>query len=303
MFRPSTIAFSAAVLQIADSAGASADQEMQGRAFVALNNAIRYFNGRQNWEWLMTEAAPIAVMAPFGVALTASAGQTSAQANSGHGVQIDDFFVGSGFSVGTRVSATAETSITFNRAITGFSSGSIGFTGTANRDFYDFPTDWKKPYSVRLLNTKWPLYPANRRAYDRAVYDEFVVTTPQFYDLFAGFQRNKIRLLPAPSLSDTLQLRYYRAMATASASGVSAVLDIPSDYELYPIAWAKWSFLSDKSEGRSDQAQTWLSFANEGLRTMIADQVRQPDEGIGFSQDGPWPYDQTSRRYVNWDYS
>lgn len=57
---------------------------------------------------------------------------------------------------------------------------------------------------------------------------------------------------------------------------------MPQDYEPYLIAWAKWHYLTDKSEGRSDQAAVWLNFATDGLKVMLADQTRLPDEDLMF---------------------
>src|SRR5689334_23322063 len=102
----SQVTVSAAIQQIADSAGASADAEMLGRSLISLNAATKYFNSRYKWNWLWTEANPIAVVAPFSVAVTASAAQVSASALPGHGILVDDWITGNGFMQGVRVTAT-----------------------------------------------------------------------------------------------------------------------------------------------------------------------------------------------------
>lgn len=302
MFTPSVTTVSGAVLEIADAAGASADAERTSRAGRSLFAAIKYINGRQNWSWLLTENAPIQVTGPFTANLTAVAsGAASASASAGHGVKADDIVVGDGFAVGTRVSATAASAIGFNFATTGNTGSAPVFV----RDFYDLPTDWKQPYTVRMIKSINTLYPAPRRAYDRSVPDEFAIGTPQWYDLFAGFQKGKIRLLPPPAQSDTLLLRYYRRMEVPSATGATSVLDIPQDYDFHLIAWAKWHFLVDQSEGRADQASTWLSLANEGIKVMLSDQMRQPDETLAFTSSTSqwnWP-GRGSTREINWDYT
>jgi hypothetical protein len=103
--------------------------------------------------------------------------------------------------------------------------------------------------------------------------------------------KGKIRLLSPPNGADWLMVRYYRCMATAAASSTSTTLDIPSDYEHYLIAWAKWHFLTDKGEERKAQATTWLSLAEDGLKTMLKDQTNIPDEDLSFvpghAQAGP----------------
>jgi hypothetical protein len=103
LFEASQTPFVSAVQQIADSCGASADTEMTTRAGISLNSAIRHFNNRHKWNWLLTEAAPIVVLAPFGVAgVTASASVASAAAPAGHGIKTDDFISGLTWPMGTR---------------------------------------------------------------------------------------------------------------------------------------------------------------------------------------------------------
>lgn len=301
MFTPSTTTISAAIDEICDSAGVSADTGMRTRALRSLAAGIKYLNGRFNWSWLLTEGTPITVVAPFQQTLAASAGQTSATAAS-HSFKPDDLIVGSGFALGTRVVTTATTSWTFSQAITGFSAGVTTATVSGIRDFYDLPTDWKQPYTFRLLKTNSVIYPMQRRAYDRGIGDELSPTTPCWYDLFAGIQKGKVRLLPPPNATDTLMPRYYRRMTVPTDATATTVLDIPQDYDYHLIAWSKWHFLTDK--GQPDRAQTWMALAKEGLSVMVSDQTRQPDETLAFlpREHGGW-YSIDSTRSVPWDYT
>jgi hypothetical protein len=143
-----------------------------------------------------------------------------------------------------------------------------------------------------------------RRAWDRTVGDEFTTSTPDWYDIFAIGAKGKIRLLPPPAASDSLQLRYYRRMTIPTTTATAEAIDIPQDYEGYLIAWAKWHFLVDKSEGRSEQATVWLSMANEGITTMMKDQTRIPDEDLGFTPGHYGGFGNIdSSRSVPWEYS
>lgn len=305
LFTPSTIVWATAVQQIADSAGASADTEMLRRAHNSLRASFQHFNSKVKWNFLRAEASPQQVIAPFQVAITASAGVASASALTGHGIQIDDIIVGSGFILGNRVSATGASGFGFNVAMTGI-TGSQSFTITAIRDMYDLPSDLKSGYTVRLLSSQKPLGYIGRRVYDRTISDEFSAGTVRAYDFFNLYGRSKVRLIPPPGSEDVLLQRYYRRMALASASGVTASLDIPEDYESYPIAWAKWHFLTDKGEGRKDQATTWMALADEGLKTMISDQQYIPDEDLGFIPGhivlNPAPGDRSTRDII-WETS
>ena len=304
MFTSSTIAVSAACQEIADSAGASGDSADTTRAGRSLFAGIKYLNGRFNWSWLLTEHTPVSVVAPFGFTATVSAGQSSATAGAGHGLVVDDILTGPNFLVGTRVSATAAGSFGFNQAATATAAGANAVSATAVRDMYALPTDFKQPYTVRLLSTLATLSPAQRRGWDRSITNEFQTGTPNWYDMFPQFQRDKIRLLPPPGGSDTLLIRYYRRMTVPTTTATATVLDIPQDYDFHLIAWAKWHYLMDKTEGRSEQAQVWLSLAQEGIKLMLADQTRQPDETLSFQGHTIWPYPgRGSTRDINWDYT
>jgi hypothetical protein len=282
LFRSSQTPFVSAVQQIADAAGASSDGEQTTRAGVSLNAAIGHFNNRYKWNWLQMEADPIAVIAPFTVlGVSASGNIASAACVSGHGLKVDDFISGSGFAPNSRVTATAAAGFGFSPALTGFSGATGTFSVTAIRDCYDLPADWKVAFSVRLANHTSALRPVNRRLYDRGITNEMTTGSETGYDTFLVGGKGKIRLLPPPSTSDTLILRYNRAMATA-VSGSTASVDIPADYETYLISWAKWHFLTDKGEGRKDQATAWMALAKEGLVTMLAEQTNQPDQELGF---------------------
>jgi hypothetical protein len=283
VFNGSTKAVSATVQEIADSIGASGDTEMCNRAGRALFAAIEHFSNRANWDFLITEADPVAVTGPFSVGgVSASAGQTSAAVPAGHGVLVDDLISGPGFVAGLRISATAAGALNFP---VGYSTSATGInivTASIQRDFYLLPADFRNPYSIRMYGSMSTLRPIRRRFYDRSIVNEFNSTTPVGYDISQIATKGKIRLLPPPAGADIMQIRYYRRMTVATATAATGLLDLPQDYEPYFIAWAKASFLMDKGEGRSEQGATWFAFANDGLKQMISDQTRVPDEDLGF---------------------
>lgn len=307
LFNPSVISVSAAVQQIAAAAGASADPEQTARASVSLFAAFKHFNNRANWDFLETEAAPITVFAPFGFGLvSASAGEVTALVSAGHGVLVDDSLAGGLFNAGTRVTATATTSIAFNYALnSSLGSGVItGQSATATRDMYSLPADWKAEYSVRLLGAQKVLLPIRQRQYGRSVGNEMIASYPDRYDVFPIGGKGKIRLLRAPAQSDILQLRYYRRMTVPTTSATADALDIHQDYDEYLLAWAKWHYLTDKTNTQSEQANTWLKLAENGLDMMLADQTRRPDEDLMFFPGGQtygdWGVNST--RGIVWDW-
>lgn len=292
IFNQSTKAASAAIAEVVDSAGASADGDMLTRGLRSLAASIEHFNNGAGvgakWDFLRTEPFAVQVYGPFVVSgVSASAGQTSAQFPTAQGalLKVDDFLIGSGIGVGTRITAVnGSSAVGLSSAFsTALPAGSQHFNITVNRDFYDVSGDWKAPYSARLLGSQKTLRYANRRQYDRGLGDEFgPTTTPGYYDLFVVGGRGKLRILPPPNVDDTLQLRYYRRMTIPSATADATLLDVPQDYEPYFIAWAKWHFLVDKTEGRGEQGAMWLAMAKEGIKTMLKDQTTNPDEDLMF---------------------
>jgi hypothetical protein len=304
LFEASQTPFVSAVQQIADTCGASADTEMTTRAGISLNSAIRHFNNRYKWNWLLTEAAPIVVVAPFGLAgVTASASVASAAAPAGHGLKTDDFISGLCWPMGVRVTATAVSGFGVNALATNFATTAT-MPITATRDMYDLPSDWKAPYSLRLLSSSTPLRYIQRRSVDRASDSEQAVNGVYGYDLMMVGSKGKVRLLTPPGGADVLQIRYHRNMATAASTATATTLDIPDNYEPYLMSWAKWHFLTDKGEDRKAQATTWLALAENGLTTMLKDQTNIPDEDLGFTpghmQAGR--IGENSTVGVKWDY-
>jgi len=302
LFRQSTIPWATAVQQIADSIGASADTEMTTRAHTSLRAAFQFIGGKAHWDFLRAEYPVQIVTGPFSNgSVSATANSVSASCAAGHTIAIDDIVSANGYLYGTRVASTAASGFTTTVAPT---AGGSAITATFTRDMYDAPSDMRTEYGVKLLSSQRPLIYAARRPYDRASTDELQASTPFWYDLFMLGGSSKVRLLPPPAGSDLLQQRYYRAFSVASASSVSANLDVPADYEFIPIAWAKWHFLTDKGEQRKAQGQTWFSLAQDGIRTMLAEQTRIPDNDLGFTP-GALPYygDSRSTRWISWDFA
>jgi len=307
LFQPSTKVISDAVREIADCVGASADDAMANRAGRSLNAALQHFNTRANWNFMLTEAAPVTVFAPFTVVATASAGAVSAACPTGHGILPEDMISAVGFITGLRVSATAASGFGFYVSASGF-TGTATATVTVTRDTYALPGDWNQGYTFRLLNAGLTLRPVGRRLYDRTIGSEQTTSSSYWYDLFLSGGKGRIRLLPPPASSDVLLARYYRRMTMmSSALGTAdgATLDIPQDFEIYLLAYAKWHFITDKSEGRGEQLKTWYALSQEGLQMMVRDQTRVPDEDLMFVPGATTysNYGDNTTRFIDWTYS
>jgi len=302
LFAQSQIPWVSAVQRIADAGGASADTEMTTRAHSSLRAAFQAIGSKARWDFLRGEYPVQIVTAPFSLGtVSATAGSAYAGVASAHGIAVDDIVSASGFLYGTRVTATASTGFGVTVAPT---AGGSAITGTFTRDMYAAPADFRTEYGAKLLLAQRPLIYIKRRPYDRSGTDEYTASTPYWYDLFMLGSASKVRLVPPPGGSDLLQQRYYRRFTIANTSGSGAVLDIPVDYEEVPIAWAKWHFLTDKGEGRKDQATTWLSLAQDGLKSMLAEQTNLPDDDLTMTPGHlPFWVDSLSTRWLSWDWT
>ena len=306
-FNQSTKTVSAVIAEIAGSVGASGDPDMLPRAMNSLNAAIEYLHTRADWDFLFTEGNLIQTVAPFSVTgVSASAGQSSAACPVGHGFLTDDLVSFPGVLAGTRVSATASGGIGLNSTImTTVGTGTVVVTASGARDYYAVPTSFRKPYSLRSVTLNVALRLMRRRLYDRTTTSELTPSTPDRYDIAPIPTKGKLRLLPLPSSADVLELSHFRRITLASSTSDSATFDMPADFEPFVIAYAKWHFIADKSEGRGDQMTTWLTFADNGLRSMLADQARQPDEDLRFipGAAGDGYASQNSTRNLDYNYT
>lgn len=306
LFNQSTKLVSAVIAEIADSVGASGDPEMLTRSMRSLNAAILHFNSRARWDWMQTQSPPISLVAPFTVTgVSAVSGQSSALVPTSHGLLVDDLISFTGLPLGTRVSATAAGSIGLFSSI-GSSYGTATSTdATAVRDMVSLPSDFKSMYSLKTMSNQFALRPVRRRFKNRVSSTELTPSTPIAYDQFPAGARGKVQIVPPPAYADTLQFNYYRRMTVASATADGTTLDIQQDHEPYLIAYAKWHFIADKGDGRAEQMQTWFTFAEGGLKQMLADQTTVPDEDLMF-QPGASSYDvntgMNSTRYIDWTY-
>lgn len=307
LFTQSTKTCSAVIDELTDTIGASADTEMRNRALRSLNAALEHFNTRARWDFLLTDASPIQFVTPFSVGgVTAVSGNSSALVPANHGILIDDLISFAGLSLATRVSATAAGSVGFTTTISSALDPSITtVTAGITRDTYPLPSDYKSVYSLKTVTNQRALRPIRRRFYTRSMTSEFTPTTPVGYDVFPVGGKGKIRILPPPANSDTALLSYYRRLTVASAHNDGTTFDFPQDAEPYVIAYAKWHLCTDKGGDAVERGQTWLTFAEGGIKTMLAEQTNLADEDLAFVP-GQYAYDPVgninSTRNIYYDY-
>lgn len=111
----------------------------------------------------------------------------------------------------------------------------------AATDAYALPWDLAYIYDVRLT-TGSPRYVPfiNRRLYDKTTDNQTETNIPVVYDLFRAGTEGKIQLIPIPSATDTLVIKYHRrlispcpstAVATCTATGASLVTTATNGFD------------------------------------------------------------------------
>lgn len=157
---------------------------------------------------------------------------------------------------------------------------------------------FKRPYDVRLVGGNARiLYPMDLRLYDQVDWTQSG-GVPCYYTTFTTASAGTIRLIPSPTVNDTLRIKYYRRISIPTT--VAQPLDVPEGYEEYLLAWASAFLLATKGQ-YGDRQAFWLNYANNGLATMKRDQEDNPDRedvilpppmapGLQYNPNSVWPY-------------
>jgi hypothetical protein len=152
-------------------------------------------------------------------------------------------------------------------------------TVSAGTDTYDLPSDWLHAYSVRLTDNDRPLRYIEQRLYDKSFWDQTTQSYTAFYTLFGHAQTGKIKLIPMPSESDTLSIRYYKSIVNPSADDDKFAM--PERYVWGLISYAKALVLMDR-DSENSRIDRWLTEAELAFREARADDADHPDQDVRF---------------------
>jgi len=143
----------------------------------------------------------------------------------------------------------------------------------------------KNIYSARLKGNKRTLSYVRQREIDRFVRDQEAKDIPQAYTDIQTVGTFSIKLMPFPSLADTLQVRVYAAIKDTYAD-VDA-LDIPDSYLPAVLALARYNYLIDRS-AEDPRAQTFRAIADDRIQKAILADVGNPDEDVRLLPQDEW---------------
>lgn len=157
---------------------------------------------------------------------------------------------------------------------------------------YALPTAFKRPYDAYLLNNRVKLKFCTRQTWDSFNPGDTSQSTPVGYTLFNVGTTGNIELVPIPTGSDTLVVRYFRDIITPVSDG--DVLDVPKRYEGALIAMARGILASLKNS--DEKAVMWTRRGEEGYKQAKADDIKTPDEVLSFD---PEPFTNPALN-INW---
>lgn len=143
---------------------------------------------------------------------------------------------------------------------------------------YSLPAPFKDHYSMRLVTNNRSLGFIRQSEYDNIHYHP-VSDIPRAYSVFGQTITNQINLIPTPSISDTLEYRYYRPMAMPA--GDTELLDCPSWMERFIITYAQ-GMVAMWQGVDGNRIQMLNGLAEDALRGSLSADRNSAGEDPGF---------------------
>lgn len=143
----------------------------------------------------------------------------------------------------------------------------------------------KKIYSALLVgpNNQRTLYNIRQRGMDRMFGTRDGV--PGLYDEVRTATGLAIKLVPNPSVIDTLRVRTYLHIRTTYIDAETLVF--PKRYEAALLALARYYFLIDR-DAEDARATTYLQKAEALIKNAIIDDLHAPDEDVRLVPADEW---------------
>jgi len=141
-------------------------------------------------------------------------------------------------------------------------------------------TGAKRIHSLRLKGNKRTLKLARQRFVDRVVRDQETPGIPTHYiPVQTAADVVSARLVPIPSVTDTMVPRVYVAITMPTADG--DILDVPERLLYCLLAVSKYMYLADR-DAESPRTAFWKGESDVELTAAMGDDNEQPDEDFAF---------------------
>jgi hypothetical protein len=282
-------AYVAAVVGGANSAG---DLALAGRAITAA-----YMDFQKEWFWNFLLKDTARGFSVSGCTLAASTTVTAVTTGQYDGVNKGVTVTVTGTGNGAVPANTTVTdyhrdangnidTLTLSAAATAGTVGANTLTFSGNipiisgTEEYNPPPDFASPKHARLLSLKWPLTYTPYAEWNMITRDHTISLPSGRYTLYnpdseSTQKFSRLRLLPPPSMNDTLFMQYYRAFDPTRSS-----LDIPDEYVFNLLDYAQWRMLKLKNAG-DERIPEYRNAALKALADAVSnDQEQAEDEDI-----------------------
>lgn len=160
-------------------------------------------------------------------------------------------------------------------------------SGTATYALTAPSTAIKDIYTARLKVNKRTLFFVRQREVDRVVRDQEQNEIPMGYTTVRSATGVSIKLLPTPSVGETLQVRVYETIDDTYADGDN--LGVPDDYLPALLHRARYEFLIDR-DAEDTRAERFLAESERLLVEAIRDDAGEPDEDIRLIPQNEWGF-------------
>jgi len=144
---------------------------------------------------------------------------------------------------------------------------------------YALPTNFKSPYDLRTTSSGRSLQYVERKNWSLVRRDQNVAGTPELYTLFSVGQLGELELLPAPSMADVLELRYYRPIT--KPSDPTSLLDVTSQMERALVLLAQELVVLWSSPG-GRKVEWYATRAEDSLRGALLVDRENADDDVGL---------------------
>ncbi len=162
-----------------------------------------------------------------------------------------------------------------------FLATAVTLTSTAGTADYTVPSNLLKVYSV-LWGADYELAYRSQRVDDRFRPDK-TSNSPLGYNLYPLGALTKMRLMPKPGTDNVLiKVKYYRRISIpAAASATAGDIDLPTDFQYWPVFQGKAHFLGDRNAPPM-RIQYWQQKADKTLARMKWMDQQHPGETVSL---------------------
>lgn len=289
-----SMTLTAMATEVARSIGGQDTAATVDLARTAIKASLQDWNAAKYWNFLLKDTSQTFTVT--GVAWTGAVTSMTAPSSGAFdavniGVSVSGTNVPASTTVSsyTRASDGTVATIVLSAATTG-TGVAVTLTFGANIPIqisvadYNLPSDFRSPYSARLLTSKRLLEYIKHREWNKKIVDQEATGAVDAYTIFnpvspqtQNFNTTRLRIFRTPATTDTLHMQYFRAMNVDATT-----VDVPNDYIYMLIDYATWRFIRLKNTEDTRLAELGRVAEAALARAMTDDEEESEDEELRF---------------------